>query len=100
LGYRKLNAAKATNEPSGTLYDGIFASRVHKCHEMGRRVNNSQAMATKKTLRDQNQIRKDTYEHTAKRTGSLLENQTAIREDLKKRNSLNEKSSMANYLKN
>lgn len=81
LGYRNVNDKAARLEPKGTIYDDIFASRVHKSKELAKKIDGTHSHTITKHMQEQRQSEKASFEQRYTEGGTLLE-QTSLRREL------------------
>ena len=98
LGYKKPHDKKPGNEPGGTLYDAIFATKVHQSKALSKKIEGTRlhAITTKMQNVQKQNLAKFDESHTF--GGTLLENKTRRREDIQVMNKLNLQAATAQDL--
>ena len=99
LGYRSVHDKKPRTEPTGTLYDAIFQSRVHKSKEMAKRTEGTKVHQMTQMLQQNRTSERDRFAKSYAFGGTLLEQVTGKREDSAWMRKLNQQEATAIELK-
>lgn len=82
LGYKNPRDKKPAQEPTGTLYDSIFESRVHKSMILAKHIDGTKSHQVTAKLQEENSKRKNQFnDKLIAYSGTLLEQKTRRRED-------------------
>ena len=82
LGYRKVQDKRPGNEPKGTLYDGIFTTKVHQAKTLAQHIDGTQGHEIIRKAQVKRASEREKFEKKFQLGGTLLDKQIRIKEDL------------------